>query len=462
MDSISDFFKKLCISAKDKEVQKILDQIPDQSSKEQYFYNWFTEQWNLLGGMKEKQNFLFDGNRNLKVVDIISVPLHYTKFIEGKGLITAGYIEIDSAPYTIKSFSFLTGKLQGDNFKILIRYYNDKWQNCNVDKEITFTEPSVMEIPVIPNCKFTILFFTEVDYYFDIDVYANFFFKGISDEIYGDSWDEIKTIGASKNALYNKLIAMGVLIDANTTQAEVNALIALLKHNDLQELNAGDLYEHLTATQVSKLHDIITNLNQITIRDHSDLQNVLTEQHHTKYTNTNAVSAMGIKADDNPLHHDRYSMGEIYHNDLDGLNAGDLYEHISQAQKDNLHHLPSNIAYNITTWDNNLDGATKNVIRDKFESLTFAVCTTFEYTGDGTERDFNLGKHVFYVLIINCPQVRFQFSTDTFCEGGWRSIYRSEAAQSIYHDIKLDGNHLWVKGNCNTNNYEFHAYAILR
>ncbi|MBA7618518.1 hypothetical protein ES703_25845 [subsurface metagenome] len=298
MDSISDFFKKLCISAKDKEVQKILDQIPDQSSKEQYFYNWFTEQWNLLGGMKEKQNFLFDGNRNLKVVDIISVPLHYTKFIEGKGLITAGYIEIDSAPYTIKSFSFLTGKLQGDNFKILIRYYNDKWQNCNVDKEITFTEPSVMEIPVIPNCKFYLLFFTEVDYYFDIDVYANFFFKGISDEIYGDSWNEIKTIGASKNVLYDKINAMDTLIDANTTPAEAISAMGV-KAND-NPLHHDRTTEYTDDEAISAM-GVKANDNPL----HHDRT--------TEYTDDEAVSAMGVKADDNPLHHNRttkYTDGE--------------------------------------------------------------------------------------------------------------------------------------------------------
>lgn len=40
--------------------------------------------------------------------------------------------------------------------------------------------------------------------------------------------------------------------------------------------------------------------------DHADLANVLAGQHHVKYLNSEAVSAMGAKADANPLHHDRY------------------------------------------------------------------------------------------------------------------------------------------------------------
>jgi len=40
--------------------------------------------------------------------------------------------------------------------------------------------------------------------------------------------------------------------------------------------------------------------------DHADIQNVTAAQHHAKYTDADAVSAMGGKADGNPLNHDIY------------------------------------------------------------------------------------------------------------------------------------------------------------
>lgn len=44
--------------------------------------------------------------------------------------------------------------------------------------------------------------------------------------------------------------------------------------------------------------------------DHTDLVNVTASQHHAKYLDAEAVSAMGAKADANALHHDRYTDAE--------------------------------------------------------------------------------------------------------------------------------------------------------
>ncbi len=43
---------------------------------------------------------------------------------------------------------------------------------------------------------------------------------------------------------------------------------------------------------------------------HADLDSVTASQHHARYTDGEAVSAMGAKADGNPLNHDRYGDGE--------------------------------------------------------------------------------------------------------------------------------------------------------
>jgi hypothetical protein len=43
---------------------------------------------------------------------------------------------------------------------------------------------------------------------------------------------------------------------------------------------------------------------------HADLTDVSSSQHHTRYADSEAVSAMGVKGDTNPLNHDRYTDAE--------------------------------------------------------------------------------------------------------------------------------------------------------
>jgi len=53
----------------------------------------------------------------------------------------------------------------------------------------------------------------------------------------------------------------------------------------------------------------IWNLVKLKVKKHSDLTDVTANQHHTKYTNGEAVTAMGVKGDANPLHHDKTALG---------------------------------------------------------------------------------------------------------------------------------------------------------
>ncbi len=57
-----------------------------------------------------------------------------------------------------------------------------------------------------------------------------------------------------------------------------------LNHNDLANLNAGTVYEHISASQLAALHPVVTTL------DHTALSNVLTSQHHVKYTDAEALT----------------------------------------------------------------------------------------------------------------------------------------------------------------------------
>lgn len=46
-----------------------------------------------------------------------------------------------------------------------------------------------------------------------------------------------------------------------------------LNHNDLANIDAGNI-NHLSDDQVTSLHDVLTNLNQLATRNHNDLQNI--------------------------------------------------------------------------------------------------------------------------------------------------------------------------------------------
>jgi len=96
----------------------------------------------------------------------------------------------------------------------------------------------------------------------------------ISDAAYGIGWDAVTAIGASKNALYDKINAMDGLIDANTTQAEVDARIVVQNTHP-----AGTIDIAIDAL-------ILAHKN-------------IVDAHHAKYTNAEAVAA--VLADDKYL-----------------------------------------------------------------------------------------------------------------------------------------------------------------
>ena len=123
-------------------------------------------------------------------------------------------------------------------------------------------------------------------------------------------------------------------ITGTSSMINTNAVAGDLNHNDLANLNAGTVYEHISAAQVSALHAAITTLTHTSLTGKNDETNVkhltdaqitalhavytdaqvdaivLTHKniagaHHTKYSDADAVTAMGAKADGNPLNHDK-------------------------------------------------------------------------------------------------------------------------------------------------------------
>ncbi|MBA7494631.1 hypothetical protein ES702_05208 [subsurface metagenome] len=73
------------------------------------------------------------------------------------------------------------------------------------------------------------------------------------------------------------------LVEGQSIDNRIDTLIALINHNDLQNINAGDLYEHLTATQVAALHAAYTD---------SDVENVITAELAAGESIDNAIDAL--------------------------------------------------------------------------------------------------------------------------------------------------------------------------
>lgn len=122
--------------------------------------------------------------------------------------------------------------------------------------------------------------------------------------------------------------------NALVTQQSIKAYVTSgggLNHNNLQNINAGDAYEHITQTQKNFLHNVLTNLTQLTTRNHNDLQNINAgDVNHLTDVQVAALHAVVVA-------------GDLNHNDLANLNAGDVYEHLSAAQITALHNVLTNL-----------------------------------------------------------------------------------------------------------------------
>ena len=218
---------------------------------------------------------------------------------------------------------------------------------------IVYTESHIFEIydiGLLNRLSYSFYKFSSAQSY-DIEIYAYMIKDG------AETWIEIlnKTItGSASESLtdtiaFNPMSKLKVFLHSDSTAPSAYFYLNLffskktvapdLEHNSLSGLNDGTSYEHLTQTYINiidsllhseshtlgshseKLHaslaSVLTsqhhiktvsseiNLNNLAEKLHASLASVSTSQHHTKYTNANAVSAMGAKADDNPLNHDK-------------------------------------------------------------------------------------------------------------------------------------------------------------
>jgi len=126
--------------------------------------------------------------------------------------------------------------------------------------------------------------------------------------ILGVTWSvKFLPIGWSPDVVMNlqgKTSSLGIVwSDVDKTTSSL-ANITTRNHADLENKNGETDVKHLTAAQVAALHTKYTNTEAVnamgTLGDTNPLN-------HDKYTNSNAVSAMGTKSDSNSLNHDKYT-----------------------------------------------------------------------------------------------------------------------------------------------------------
>lgn len=119
--------------------------------------------------------------------------------------------------------------------------------------------------------------------------------------------------GVGANDHHNRLHSLDSVDDHSGTLSwsKVNKTgssltdLATRAHSNLTGIGASD--HHSKTTSISELTDHTKANHDALGLDHASLSNVLASQHHTRYADNEAVSAMGAKGDSNPLNHDKYT-----------------------------------------------------------------------------------------------------------------------------------------------------------
>lgn len=221
---IIDFLKKFCEATREKQLQNILDKLPDDERKEQYFYDYISDKLKLLSAMKEQQDFLFDDDRNLKVnvqemekfdnildgnyLKIIPNPMENVKYWDCT--YDRDFTAYVSTNFLIRSVSFWWKMFP--RYAILKIYqrnnpYDDIWELI-LTKNYYSERHKLLHLNFdgVQYLKFTLTgssaLITNGWFYF-----STFFFRN-SNEPYGIDWDNEIYIAPSKNAVYNKIESM--------------------------------------------------------------------------------------------------------------------------------------------------------------------------------------------------------------------------------------------------------------
>ncbi|MBA7495612.1 hypothetical protein ES702_06201 [subsurface metagenome] len=318
-----EFLKKLCISEKGKELEKILDQIPDQDRKDQYFYEYISEQWKAMSKMKEMQDFMFDADKNLKV-NVSEIPI------------------LDINPIDIES--------ENENLK-----------------------------------------------YYITSVYTG---------------------------------------DVSTHEINLNFI-------------ANQIYVSFHVASGMDRHIFIANKDRPVNENCS-----INDPNYTHYKYKDILCPAST-----------YDSYVIDMEDFEGMNyfldGGDGYAQYRFFFFNKKISKISNLIYSDFWNDIKNIAPSKNAIYDKIESLSYTKSTSFQYTGNGNERSFNLEVDIQYVSVLHGGNYAFMFTTKEFSNGGWKDMYITVAQHGTNIDIKIDGTTVYLKNNANDNGIAYYVFAIM-
>lgn len=156
----------------------------------------------------------------------------------------------------------------------------------------------------------------------------------ISNIPYADSWEDVKDIAPSKNAVYDKIeeLTAGFSLCFKTINCPAGTdPIADAVADILNLTSSGDIT--ITGNATTDTVDF-----SVTKYTDAEVEDIIDAEIAAGQSIDNAIDALIlIHKNISDAHHGKTTAGELNHNDLANLNAGVDYEHITQTQKDALH-----------------------------------------------------------------------------------------------------------------------------
>ncbi len=183
--------------------QKLVTQLPDPDRRDDYYWDDSAGVWVLKSTLLDSDKFVLDDDKNLKVS--LTNNKVFTDTLDG--IQVQLYEELD---FLADGITIICFDVEGSSNNIYIEYMDptNVQNSIGLYQKTTFSSQFVAHV----DCKPYNYFYLNLDGVSDGFQYTIIFHKQkktkISDTTYASSWDAVVDIGASKNAIYDKLVLM--------------------------------------------------------------------------------------------------------------------------------------------------------------------------------------------------------------------------------------------------------------